>query len=301
MNFGPQTSEPDSFAIMDRALEHGINFFDTANAYNTGEGERMLGRCLRDFPRSSLFVITKVFAEMGPGPNDQGLSKKHIFEQCHESLRRLGMDYIDLYMCHRPDPDTPLEETIRAMEDLARMGKILYWGVSEWPAELMVEANALARQMGARPIGVNQPRYSLLYRYPERSVFPTTAREGIGNVIFSGLAHGMLTGKYLPGQPPPTGSRGADDDTNMVLQSLYLTEANKVRCQSFVEIAHELGTPPAALALAWVLRRTEVTSAIIGATSANQIRENVKAVDLTIPDEVVSRLDSLFPMPEFGL
>ena len=301
LTIGFKLDEQQSRATVKAAYDLGINFFDTADAYNNGEGERVLGKCLKDYRRSSLFVITKVHAQMGPGPNDQGLSKKHITEGCEASLKRLGMDYVDLYMCHRPDPLTPLEETVRAMEDLARQGKILYWGVSEWPAEMMATANGIARDIGARGICVNQPRYSLLYRYPERNVFPTCAQEGIGNVIFSGLAHGMLTGKYKPGAEPPAGTRAASDDTNMVLKALYWTEENKQKSQTFAGIAKDLGTTPPTLALAWCLRRPEVTSTIIGATRASQIEENVKAADLVIPGDAQKKLDELFPMPKFGL
>ena len=300
LTIGFKLDEEASRVTVRAAYEAGINFFDTANAYNTGEGEKMLGKCLAEFPRSSLFVITKVFAPMGEGPNDQGLSKKHIFEQCEASLERLGMDYVDVYMCHRPDPDTPLEETVRAMEDLARLGKILYWGVSEWPAELMIRANAVAREIGARGIGVNEPRYSLLYRYPEASVLPTTLEEGIGNVVFSPLAHGMLTGKYKPGKKAPAGTRAASDDTNMVLKALYWTEENKRKCQKLARIAREMGTTAATLSLAWCLRRPEVTSTIIGTTKVHQVEENVKAADLVIPEEVEKKLDGLFPRPAAG-
>ena len=301
LTIGFKLDEKQSRATVKAAYDAGINFFDTANAYNTGEGEKMLGKCLKDYRRSSLFVLTKVWAPMADGPNDKGLSKKHIFEQCDASLKRLGMDYVDVYMCHRPDPDTPIEETVRAMEDLARMGKILYWGTSEWPAELLVEANAVAREIGARGIAVNEPRYSMLYRYPERSVFPTCAREGIGNVIFSGLAHGMLTGKYKPGKPAAKGTRGADDDINMVLNMMYMTEENKAKSQELVKLADGMGTTAATLSLAWCLRRPEVTSTIIGASKASQIEENVKAADLEIPEDVLAKLEEMYPMPGFGL
>jgi len=297
LTIGFKLDEKASCETVKAAYDAGINFFDTANAYNTGKAESMLGKCLSQFPRSSLFIITKVFAPMGDGPNDRGLSKKHIFEQCDASLQRLGMDYVDLYMCHRPDPDTPLEETVRAMEDLARQGKILYWGTSEWPAELMVEANAIARQIGARGIGVNEPRYSMLYRFPEESVLPTTAREGIGNVVFSPLAHGMLTGKYKPGKKAAAGTRAASSDTNMVLKAMYWTEENKRKSQKLVKIAREMGTTAAVLSLAWCLRRPEVTSTIIGATKVSQIEENAKAADLVVPEEVQKKLDELFPAP----
>jgi len=298
LTIGFKLDDKTSRETVRAAYDAGINFFDTANAYNTGEAERALGKCLAELPRSSLFIITKVFAPMGPGPNDKGLSKKHIFEQCHASLKRLGMDYVDLYMCHRPDPDTPIEETVQAMEDLARMGKILYWGVSEWPAELMIRANTVARQIHARCIGVNEPRYSLLYRSPELNVFPVTAQEGIGNVIFSGLAHGMLTGKYKPGEPVPDNTRMAGDDTNMVLKAMYWSEDNKKKVQEMVKLADGMGTTCATLALAWCLRRPEVTSTIIGATRVSQIHDNVKAADLKIPDDVLKRLDELFPAPK---
>lgn len=298
LTIGFKLDETASRETVRAAYDAGINFFDTANAYNIGAGETMLGRCLAGFPRSSLFVITKVFAPMGKGPNDKGLSKKHIFEQCHASLKRLGMDYVDLYMCHRPDPDTPLDETIRAMEDLARQGKILYWGVSEWPAEWMVRANAVAREIGARGISVNEPRYSLMYRWPEASVFPTTAAEGIGNVVFSGLAHGMLSGKYKPGEEVPAATRMASDDTNGVLKHLYWTEENKKRSQELVKLAADMGTTAATVALAWCLRRPEVTSTIIGATKVSQIQENLKAVELKLPDDALKKLDEIFPAPK---
>ncbi len=297
LTIGFKLDEAASRQTVRTAYDAGINFFDTANAYGAGEGERVLGRCLAEYPRSSLFVITKVFAPMGPGPNDRGLSRKHVFEQCHASLRRLGMDYIDLYMCHRPDPQTPLDETIRTLEDLARQGKILYWGVSEWPAELICRGNGVARQIGARTMSVNEPRYNLMYRYPEAQVFPATAAEGMGNVIFSGLAHGVLTGKYRVGEEPPPGTRAASDDTNMVLKRLYWGEENQRRAQEFARVAREMGTSPAVLALAWCLRRPEVTSAIIGATRPAQILENVQAASLAIPAEVLARLDEIFPPP----
>ena len=277
------------------AYDNGINFFDTANAYNKGEGERVLGRHLQDFPRSSLVVLSKVFAPMGPGPNDRGLSAKHIREQCHASLERLGMDYLDIYMCHRPDPSVPLEETVRAMEDLARQGKILYWGVSEWSAAQMIQAQAVARQLGARPLGVNEPRYNLLYRYPEPEVYPTTLDEGIGNVVFSPLAHGMLTGKYRPGEEAPQGTRAADPDQNGVIMDLYWNEENKAKGQQLVTLAGEMGISAAQLAIAWILKHRAVTSVILGATSIAQLEENLKAAEVEIPTEVAEKLDELYP------
>ncbi len=277
------------------AYENGINYFDTANAYNRGEAEVVLGKCLAELPRSDLFVLTKVFAPMGDGPNDRGLSAKHIREQCEASLKRLGMDYVDVYMCHRPDPATPVEESVRAMEDLARAGKIIYWGISEWPAPMIVKANAIAKEIGARPMAVSQPRYSLLYRYPEQLLFPTTDGEGIGNVVFSSLAHGMLTGKYKPGEEAPAGTRAADDRQNAVIKALYWNEKNKEKAQELVTIAKDLGVSAAELAIAWCLRNPSVTSVILGATRVEQVEQNLKAVGLELSEDVIERLDTLFP------
>jgi len=297
LTIGFTCDEKTSRDMVRVAHENGINYFDTANAYNAGEGERVLGKCLAEFPRSDLVVLTKVWAPMGPGPNDRGLSAKHIREQCDASLKRLGMDYVDIYMCHRPDPSTPLEETLRAMDDLARAGKILYVGVSEWPAPMIVRANAVARELGARPIAVSQPRYNLLYRYPEALLFPTTAEEGIGNVVFSPLAHGMLTGKYKPGEEPPPGSRAADPRQNAVIKRMYWTEENKAKGQQLASLAGELGLTAAELALAWCLTNSNVHSVILGATSVAQLQQNLKAADLKIPAKTLVRLDQLYPTP----
>jgi len=295
LTIGYKCDEETSRDTIRVAYENGINFFDTANAYHKGEAEKVLGKYLKAYSRSSLAVLSKVWAPMGTGPNDRGLSAKHIFEQCHASLDRLGMDYLDIYMCHRPDPSVPLEETIRAMEDLARQGKILYWGVSEWSPQDMVKAQAVARRINARPIGVNEPRYNLLYRYPEPEVFPTTANEGIGNVVFSPLAHGMVTGKYLPGEDAPEGTRAADPDQNAIIKDLYWTEENKVKGQELVKIAEEMGVTAAQLSMAWCLRRPEVTSVIIGATRVRQLEENLKAADIDVSDEIAAKLEALYP------
>jgi aryl-alcohol dehydrogenase-like predicted oxidoreductase len=297
LTIGFKTDEAASRELVRVAIEHGINFFDTANAYNRGQAEEVLGRSLHGYARSALFILTKVWAPMGEGPNDRGLSAKHIREQCEGSLRRLGMDYVDLYMCHRPDPATPLEETIRAMEDLARQGKIIYWGVSEWPAWMMVQAQHIARELGARPIAVNEPRYSLLWRYPEQEVFPVTQAQGIGNVVFSPLAHGMLTGKYAPGASAPEGSRAADPDQNQVILKLYWTEENKRKGQELARIARDLGTSAACLALAWAMRHPAVTSVILGARTVVQLEENLRALEVQIPAEVAQKIEALYPGP----
>jgi len=295
LTIGYKCSDATSRELVKIAYDNGINFFDTANAYNKGQAEKVLGRCLKDYPRSSVFLLTKVFAPMGTGPNDCGLSYKHIFEQCHASLKRLGMDYVDVYMCHRPDPETPLEETVRAMEDLARQGKILYWGISEWPSTLIVEAQSVARSLGARPMSVSQPRYNLLHRYPESDLFPITDKQGIGNVTFSPLAHGMLTGKYVPGERAARGTRAADPDQNTVMMKLYWKEENKKRAQRLVKLAGQMGVSAAQLVVAWCLRRPEVSSVILGARKISQLKENLKAAQVKIPRDVLDKLDKLYP------
>ncbi len=292
-------SDPESSRQMVRqAYEAGVNYFDTANAYNAGQAETVLGESLAGLPRASVFVLTKVWAPMGPGPNERGLSAKHIREQCEASLRRLRLDYVDVYMAHRPDPTTPLEETIRAMDDLARAGKILYWGVSEWPAWMMVKAQYLAREIGARPLVVNQPRYSLLYRFPEIETFPVSQLEGIGSVIFSPLAHGLLTGKYAPGQPAPAGTRAADPDQNAVILKMYWTEENLRTSQALAQLAAEIGTTAGCLAIAWCLRHPAVSSVILGARTPAQLAENLRALELRLEPEVVARLEQLYPRPQ---
>jgi len=280
------------------AYDSGINYFDTANAYNNGQAERTLGKYLSEFARSSIFLLTKVWVPMGDGPNDRGLSAKHIREQCDASLKRLATDYVDVYMCHRPDPTTPLEETIRAMEDLARAGKIIYWGISEWSPAQIVKANAVARQIAARPCAVNQPRYNLLYRYPENELFDVTQNEGVGNVVFSPLAHGMLTGKYKPGQPAPAGTRAADPDQNMVIKAIYWSEQNKRKAQKFIKIAQEMAVSAAQLAIAWCLRHSAVNSVILGTSKLEQLKDNIAAVDIEIPQDVLEKIEKLYPKPE---
>lgn len=279
------------------AFDSGINWIDTANAYNSGQAEIALGKLLADYHRDDYVLATKVWGPMGDGPNDRGLSAKHVFEQCHASMKRLQIDYIDLYQCHRPDPDTPLEETIRIMEDLARQGKILYWGVSEWPAELIQEAVDLAVMMGCRPPVSNQPRYSLMWRVPEEAVFPTCLKNGLGNVVFSPLAHGVLTGKYAPGQPPPAGTRAADETQNQIMMNMYWTDEKLQKVQQVKEMAGDLGLTAAQLAMAWCLRHEAVTSVISGVTKVAQLEGNIVAADAEIPDDVYEALCELFAVP----
>lgn len=297
LTIGMSIDDGTSQAIVQRAYDLGVNFFDTANGYNHGEAEKVLGKQLADFPRDSLVIATKAWAPMGDGPNDAGLSAKHLFEQCHASLKRLNIDYIDLYQCHRPDAGTPLEETVRVMEDLARAGKILYWGTSEWPAWLIAQANAIADRNHFRPAISNQPRYNLMYRQPEAELFQYCRNNRIGNVVFSPLAHGVLTGKYTPGQAPAQDTRAADPAQNAVMMQMYWSDEKLASAQKFKGIAESMGLKPSQLALAWTLRRPEISSAIMGASKVSQLEENIAAVEIDIPDDILKALDELFPGP----
>ena len=301
LTFGNATENETAEACIDRAFEIGINFFDTANAYAGGRSEEVVGRTLSKFPRSSYVLATKVFGAMGPGPNDRGLSRKHIFEQCHASLKRLGTDYIDLYQCHRYDAETPLEETLMALNDLANQGKVLYYGVSEWTAGQISHASDLIRAGRLHPLVSNQPQYSLLARGIERDIIPVCEREGIGQVVFSPLAQGLLTGKYKPGQPPPAGSRAADSKQNMFLEKgildpwvhdkIHVDASLLERVQRLVPLAQEAGLTLPQLALAWCLRRKNVSSVIIGASRPGQIDDNAAAAGRTLPPELIARME----------
>jgi aryl-alcohol dehydrogenase-like predicted oxidoreductase len=301
LTFGNATENEMAEACIDRAYEIGINFFDTANVYAGGRSEEVVGRALSKFPRSSYVLATKVFGAMGPGPNDRGLSRKHIIEQCHASLKRLGTDYIDLYQCHRYDAETPLEETLMALDDLARQGKILYYGVSEWTAGQIAHAADLVRTGRLHPLVSNQPQYSLLARGIERDIIPLCEREGIGQVVFSPLAQGLLTGKYKPGEPPPSGSRAADPKQNMFLEKgildpwvhdqIHVDASLLERVQRLVPLASEVGLTLPQLALAWCLRQKNVSSVIIGASRPGQIDDNAAAAGKTLSPELIVRME----------
>ena len=232
---------------------------------------------------------------MGVGPNDRGLSRKHIMEQCHASLRRLGVDYVDLFYCHRYDPETPLEETLRALDDLVTQGKVLYVGVSEWTAAQIAEAVHLARQLNLDPIVVNQPNYSLINRRIETEIMPLCAREGIGIVPFSPLGQGILTGKYRPGEEPPPGSRGADPRGSTFISRLATPERLE-KVQALRPIAEKNGLTLAQLALAWLLGHREVSSVLVGATRLEQLEENLGAAGVVLPPEDVAKMEELFPV-----
>ncbi len=292
LTYGGSVEEDIAVRCIHRAYDLGINFFDTANSYKRGETEIVVGKALHDFPRASYVLATKVYFPMGEGPNDHGLSRKHIMEQCHASLKRLGVDYIDLYQCHRYDAETPLEETLRALDDLVTQGKVLYTGVSEWTATQIGDALALADRHKLDPIVSNQPIYNMLQRYIEREVLPLCEREGVGQVVFSPLAQGVLTGKYRPGQPPSPSTRAADPESNAFMQYL-MNDETLTAVQNLAVLAREGGWPLTEMALAWTLRQPNVSSAIIGASRPSQVDENVRAANLHLSDEVVARIDAV--------
>ena len=291
LTYGGATEDEAARACIEKAYDLGINFFDTANVYARGKSEEVVGKALAAYVRDSYFLATKVYFPMGDGPNDRGLSRKHIFEQCHLSLKRLGTDYIDLYQCHRYDSETPLEETLVALDDLARQGKILYAGVSEWSADQMGQAMDYVRSAGLHPIASNQPYYNMIGRGIEKEVIPLCEREGIGQVVFSPLAQGVLTGKYKPGQALPEGSRAADPGQNMFMNGGKLDDDVLVKVEKLGQIASGAGLSMAQLALAWCLRQKNVSSVIIGASRPAQVEDNAGASGKTLSDDVLAAID----------
>jgi aryl-alcohol dehydrogenase-like predicted oxidoreductase len=275
------------------ALDHGITLFDTANQYGAGQAERILGKALRAHPRDRYLIATKLYFPVGDEP-DHGLSAAQIEKQLDCSLRRLGVDVIDLYQCHRYDKETPLEETLTALDRAVKSGKVRAIGFSEWTAEQISAATAISSGSGVTAFCSSQPQYSMLWRKPEAEVFGACARHGIGNLAFSPLAHGVLTGKYTPGQPPPPGTRAANDQMNMFMESAgrhYRSDYLLAAVAQLRPIAADLGLSMPQLALAWVLRRSEVSSAIIGASRPEQIADNVRAIGVKLSDDVLNRID----------
>jgi len=289
---GSQVEEDAAKACVAAALDEGITTFDTADVYAGTRAEEVLGRALQGVRRESVEIFTKVYWPTGPGRNDRGLSRKHIFESVHGSLRRLQTDYVDLYQAHRYDHETPLEETLRAFDDLVTQGKVLYVGVSEWRAEEISAALAMADQMGLDRIVSNQPQYNMLWRVIEGAVIPLCAEEGIGQVVWSPIAQGALTGKYLPGQGAPSGSRATDASGSGFIRG-YLTDNILTRVQELLPVAKEAGLTMAQLAVAWVLQNPSVSTAIVGATRPEQVRENVQASGVELDEEVMHRIDDV--------
>lgn len=288
---GSIAGEGETRAILHAAFEAGVNFFDIADVYARGAAETVMGKALGELPRQQLVISSKLFWPMSDDVNDRGLSRKHIMESVEGSLRRIGTDYLDIYFCHRYDAETPLEETVRAMDDLVRQGKVLYWGTSEWTGPQMREAHALARQHLAYGPQVEQPQYSLLVRDKvERDVRPAAEDLGMGLVVWSPLASGLLTGKYDDGVP--AGTRLARMDW---LREQVLEEERVERVRAMRSVADELGATRTQVALAWAAAQPGISSVILGATSVEQLRENLGALDVSLDDASAGRLADLFP------
>ncbi|RYX85731.1 aldo/keto reductase [bacterium] len=293
LTYGGATENQTAKDCIERAYDLGINFFDTANVYARGESEKVVGSSLKPYRRDSFVLATKVFFPMGDGPNDRGLSRKHIMEQAHLSLKRLDTDYIDLYQCHRYDDSVPLEETLRALDDLVTQGKVLYVGVSEWSAKNIQDALDLADKWGFDRIVSNQPYYNAIGRNLEKEVLPLCEKEGIGQVVFSPLAQGILTGKYKPGQEIPSDSRAADPKQNMFLNGGKLDQDVLEKVQKLEPIAQRHDLSLAQLALAWCLRKPILSSVIIGASRPSQVDDNAKAAGVQLDDATLSEIDAI--------
>ncbi len=293
LTHGSQVENDAATACVRAALDEGITTFDTADVYANTAAETVLGEALKGERRESLEIFTKVYGPTGPkGPNDVGLSRKHIMESVNGSLKRLQTDYVDLYQAHRYDYATPLEETMQAFADCVRQGKVLYIGVSEWTAEQIREGHALAEQLGIQLIS-NQPQYSMLWRVIEQQVVPTCEELGMSQVVWSPIAQGVLTGKYQPGQQAPAGSRATDEKGGAGMIKRWMRDDILTRVQELKPIADELELSMAKLAVAWVLQNPNVGCAIIGASRPEQVRDNVQASGVQIPVDVMQRIDEV--------
>jgi aryl-alcohol dehydrogenase-like predicted oxidoreductase len=299
LTHGSQVEEDAAAACVRAALDSGITTFDTADVYAETRAEAVLGRALKGERREGLEIFTKVFWPTGPGRNDRGLGRKHIMESIDGSLRRLQTDYVDLYQAHRYDPSTPLEETMTAFADVVRSGKALYIGVSEWTAEQIRAGHELAQQLNIQLIS-NQPQYSALWRVIEAEVVPVSEELGLGQIVWSPIAQGVLTGKYLPGAPLPAGSRATDEKGGANFVGRFLQDDVLERVQLLQPLAAEAGLSSAQLAVAWVLQNANVSAAIIGASRPEQVTENVKAAGVKLDDALLKRMDEILaPVAEF--
>ena len=289
---GSQVEEDAATACVNVALDHGVTTFDTADVYAGTRAEAILGRALKGQRREGLEIFTKVYWPTGDGPNDRGLSRKHIMESIDASLRRLQTDYVDLYQAHRFDYETPLEETLRAFDDILRAGKALYIGVSEWSAKEIRRAHDIAAVMGFDHFISNQPQYSMLYRVIEAEVVPTCDELGMSQIVWSPIAQGILTGKYLPGQPPPAGSRATDPTSAHFTEDLR-TDEILTAVQNLRPLAEQAGLSMAQLAVAWVLQHPFIASAIVGASRPEQLVDNLGAVGVKLEADLMSAIDGV--------
>ena len=299
LTHGSQVENDTAMQCVAAALEAGITSFDTADAYANTAAEKVLGKALRNERRASFEIFTKVYWPTGPkGANDSGLSRKHIMESIDGSLHRLKTDYVDLYQAHRYDVETPLEETMQAFADVVRQGKALYIGVSEWSASQLTAGHKLATELGFQLIS-NQPQYSMLWRVIEKDVVPASQKLGVSQIVWSPIAQGVLSGKYLPGAALPQGSRATDEKGGQDTIKRFLTDEVLTAVQNLKPIATEVGLDLAQLAVAWVLQNPNVASAIIGASRPEQVRSNVKAAGIVLPPEVMTKIDAVLgSLPE---
>jgi aryl-alcohol dehydrogenase-like predicted oxidoreductase len=287
-----QVDDVTAHATIHAALDAGITTFDTADVYAGTRAEEVMGAALHGQRREGVEILTKVYWPTGPGVNDRGLSRKHVMESCHASLRRLQTDYVDLYQAHRYDYQTPLEETLRAFDDLVRQGKVLYVGVSEWTAAQIREAVRMAGEMGLDRLVSNQPQYSMLWRVIEAEVVPASAELGVGQIVWSPMAQGVLSGKYVAGQALPAVSRASSPGEGANMISRWMRDDVLTAVQRLLPIAADLGLTPAQLAIAWVLANPNVSAAIVGASRPEQIIENVRASGVSLADDVLAAIDS---------
>lgn len=289
LTYGGYVERENAVKSIQTAYDLGINFFDTANVYAKGEAEKVVGETLRAYPRESYVLATKVYGKIGDGPNDRGLSRKHVIESANASLKRLGLEYVDVFYSHRFDTETPLEETLRAFEDLVRQGKVHYVGVSEWTAAQITEAFAIADKYLLDRIVVNQPIYNLFERYIEKEIIPLGLKKGFGQVVFSPLAQGLLTGKYTADNQVPDESRAAKHENF----KNKITEEKLVKVEQLKGIAAELDITVGQLSLAWILRQPNVSSALVGASRPEQVEENAKASGIVLDGNTLERISSI--------
>jgi L-glyceraldehyde 3-phosphate reductase len=294
LTYGTVTEREQAISCVHKAYELGINHFDCANMYGATPhaAEEVLGEALRDFPRESYVLTTKAFWPVGDGPNDRGLSRKHIISEVEKSLRAFKTDYVDIFYCHRYDPETDLEETLRAIDDLIRQGKVLYAGISEWQPHQIADAVRLTRELGLHKIVASQPIYNMFNRYIEHAVIPLCEDVGIGQVVFSPLGQGVLTGKYKLGQPAPAGSRAATPEVQDKIQR-YMNEKVLSKVEQLRGVAQKAELSLAQLALAWVLRQPNVASALVGASRPEQVEENVKASGIKLSEEILAEIEEI--------
>ena len=296
---GSQVEEDAAIKCVKAALTEGITTFDTADVYAGTRAETVLGKALKGVKRESYELFTKVYWPTGTGKNDRGLSRKHIMESVHASLKRLGTDHIDLYQMHRFDFEAPLEESLRAFEDLVRQGKVHYIGFSEWNAQQVNDALGIQKANGWTRFVSSQPQYSMLWRVIEREVVPLSEQEGIGQIVWSPIAQGVLTGKYLPGAKPPAGSRATDKKSGAGMISRWMRDDVLTAVQNLKPIADEVGLTLSQLALAWALQNKNVSAVIMGATKPAQVKENVKASGVKLEHDVMAKIDAVLgSLPE---